>query len=57
MKQEQCPKCRGLVYAEHYKDKWRLNCCQCGLHTEWYLTHNQARKAWDKSEVKDADSN
>ena len=53
MDQEQCPKCRGSVYAEHYKDKWRLNCCQCGLHTDWYLTHEQARKAWDKMEVKE----
>ena len=57
MDQEQCPKCRGLVYSEHYKDKWRIFCCNCELHTEWYLTHEQARKAWDRREVKDADSN
>lgn len=48
--QERCPKCGGMVYAEHYKDHWNIRCCQCDLHTNNFDSHSEARRAWDNKE-------
>lgn len=46
--QERCPKCNGLVYAEHYKNEWMIHCCHCDLKTKKYSTHDLARRDWDR---------
>lgn len=60
MDKRKCSHCNHhQVYAEHIvkDEKWRFFCRHCGKTTEYFSTHYEAEKEWERMEMQDADSN